>query len=470
MFVPRILIVDDSPLIQKLLAKKLKDYGAEVTLALDGKEALKIALKNEFDLIITDVDMPRLNGINLCQQLKRNPITRGIPIIIISSHEGDMDIGLGFQAGAIAYIPKSNVEKELYKTLDDVLGKARFQRSRLILIVDDSKTTLKVVGDGLAQAGFKVITAQNGKEALDFMQYQYPDLILSDIGMPVMDGMTLYEKVQTDPDTASIPFVIMSSNNERAIMRRMLQRGVSSYLVKPFNLEQLIITVEKLLSDQYLFLLKDRERLEVERNSMLASITSLIQALEARDAYTRGHSETVASIVTGMANKINEEPDEIEKIRIGARLHDLGKIGVPDAILLKEGRLTDEEYEIVKRHPTIGAGILSPIPSLTEIIPIILHHHERFDGEGYPDGLKNEKIPFWARITAVADIYHALTSDRPYRRGMEIEKALEIIRDASGTQLCPECVDLFFDWLSTEPDIEQEQGTTFYSINDKLIA
>jgi HD-GYP domain-containing protein (c-di-GMP phosphodiesterase class II) len=154
---------------------------------------------------------------------------------------------------------------------------------------------------------------------------------------------------------------------------------------------------------------------------------------------------------------------EIELIRLGGKLHDLGKIGVVDSVLLKTGKLTDEEFSIIKRHPVIGAEILRPVPSLAPIIPIVLYHHERLDGKGYPEGLHGASIPLWARITAVGDTYHALTSDRPYRKGMPKEKALEIIQSVSGTQLCPDCVEVFikmelWDKSSSWPDEEKRPG------------
>jgi putative two-component system response regulator len=213
--------------------------------------------------------------------------------------------------------------------------------------------------------------------------------------------------------------------------------------VKPFNVEQLVITIEKLLSDQILLLSKEKERLEIEQRLILASITSLCNALEARDSYTRGHSEAVSDIATKIAFQMGIGEGEIELIRLGGKLHDLGKIGVIDSVLLKPGKLTDEEFAIIKKHPVIGAEILRPVPSLAPIIPIVLYHHERFDGKGYPEGLQGSSIPLWARITAVGDTYHALTSDRPYRAGMPKDKALAIIQQVSGSQLCPDCVDVF---------------------------
>lgn len=146
-------------------------------------------------------------------------------------------------------------------------------------------------------------------------------------------------------------------------------------------------------------------------------------------------------LVVEMGSRMNTAQEELESLGIAGRLHDLGKIGVPDSILLKPGQLSEKEFAVLKQHPVIGATILGSIPSMKPILPVILHHHERFDGKGYPDGVKGKKITLGARMTAVADTYHALISDRPYRHGLSREEAFEILEDVRGTQLCPDCVD-----------------------------
>ena len=451
---PNILIVDDSLIIRKALSRQLEKFGAVVSQAEDGVKGLEESLSGNFDLIITDVEMPRLDGFGLCEKLKGNPNTRGIPVIILSSLESDRDIEQGFRVGAAAYVSKSEAQTQLNETIERVLEKSKFHRGRLVLVVDDSLKIRQLLSQALAEEGFQVITAENGKQALTRVQDLRPDLILSDIDMPEMNGVELCKKIHADPALAAIPFVMMSANCDRAIMRRMLQWGAASYLIKPFNLEQVLITVEKLLSDHFLILLKERERLDSERKMMLASITSLIAALEARDQYTRGHSEAVAGLVARMAAHRNADHDEIESLGIAGRLHDLGKIGVPDSILLKPGRLDAKEFAIIKEHPIIGASILGSIPSMKPLLPVILHHHERFDGKGYPNGLKGEKILLWARMTAVADTYHALISDRPYRKGMSQKDAMGIIEEVRGTQLCPDCVDNFISLMLDVPEVK----------------
>jgi len=448
---PSILIVDDSSFIRSQITKELEEIGAVITQAEDGESAMNIAKSKKFDLIITDVEMPVIDGFQLCSMLKEDTHTRTVPVIILSSLDSDRDVDRGFQAGATAYVSKAEAKNLLKNTVQNVLKKSVFHQDRLILVVDDSDIIRNLTKEELEKAGFQVITANSGKQALKHIAKRMPDLILSDINMPEMDGVEFCKSVKKDPNLSVIPFIFMSSNDDRSIMRRMLQLGASAYLVKPFNLEQMVITVEKLLSDHYLLLLKEKERLDAERKMMLASITSLIFALEARDHYTRGHSEAVAMLVTEMAKRMNMPQDDIDAIGIAGRLHDLGKIGVPDSILLKPGKLTEKEFSLIKQHPVIGSTILGSIPSLEYAIPVIKHHHEQFNGKGYPENLKGSKIPLWARMMAVADTYHALVSDRPYRSGMPRAKALQIIKDVRNTQLCPECVDLFLEMIQDFP-------------------
>jgi HD-GYP domain-containing protein (c-di-GMP phosphodiesterase class II) len=232
--------------------------------------------------------------------------------------------------------------------------------------------------------------------------------------------------------------ILSSSDTEENI-----ERGAAAFIEKPCNIEQLVVTAEKLLSDQFQLLLKERERLDLERHLMLASITSLVQALEARDQYTRGHSEEVSRLAAGMAQQMGFKTEDIETAQTAGRLHDLGKIGIRDSVLLKPGTLTVAEYGLIRRHPVIGAKILGPIPSLAAIIPGVLYHHERMNGQGYPEGLAGDKIPLLARIIAVADTYDTLTGDRPYQKGLAPQEAVRIVRDAAGTELCVECVRAF---------------------------
>jgi putative two-component system response regulator len=443
----RILIVDDSAVFRTSMKKILESKNDEIILAEDGQEGLDLALKGKFDIVVSDIDMPKINGIDLCRSLKNTAVTQGTPVVMVSTFDSDSDVDKGFEAGASAYLSKYEIQTRLRETVDSVLSTSKFKSNRLIMVVDDSRVILRIVEKGLAEAGFNVITAENGKKALDVLEAIKPDLILTDIEMPDVSGFELCEAIHMNHELSSVPIVAMSTKTDRGYMKRMLQNGASAYLCKPFNVDELVILVEKLLSDQFHMLLMERERLDAERNLMIASITSLVTALEARDNYTKGHSEAVGKIVSGMLGYAGASQKEIETVTIGGRLHDIGKIGVRDEILLKPGRLTNKEFAHIKKHPVIGANIIKSIPSFSDVIPIVLSHHERIDGKGYPEGLKGDGIHLWARMTAVADTYHSLTSDRPYRKGMAQDKALQIIKDVSGTQLCPHCVELFFNWI-----------------------
>ncbi len=447
---PRILVVDDSRTIRKLLVKQLEDVDAHVTEAVDGAQGLEVARAKDFDLVLSDVDMPRLNGFQLCKELKSDPSTRSTPVIILSTNDREEHVERGFRVGASAYVTKAKASEELIPRIKDVLTRSAFFRDRLVLVVDDSRLVRNSVRDGLSQAGFKVICAEDGAQGMSILEQHLPDLILSDINMPVMDGMAFCQAVRAREDLQQVPFVVMSSESDRRVMREMLARGATAFMVKPFHVEQLIITAEKLLSDQFQLLLKDRQRLDTERNMLLATISSLVQALEARDHYTRGHSEEVARIATGMGRIMGFSRQDLERLETAARLHDIGKIGIRDEILLKPGRLTDDEYRIIQGHPVHSADILRPIPSMTPIIPAVLHHHERMDGKGYPHGLKGVNIHLWARMISVGDVYHALTSDRPYRKPMPLEQVYEIIEKDKGSHLCPECVAAFFTFMDQE--------------------
>jgi putative two-component system response regulator len=242
---PQVLIVDDSSILGKIFTKELAPLGINVTAAVDGQEALEVAKSTPFDMIITDIDMPNMNGFDLCINLKKNPFTKAIPVIMLSSLDSETNIEHGFKVGAAAYVSKARAGEDLRECVKDILQKALFLREQTVLVVDDSPLIINIVKDGLIQAGFQVITAENGKIALEKLKTHKPDLIISDMSMPEMDGITLCSILQADSSFSGIPFVVMSTSNDRAVMRRMIQRGACSFLVKPFNIEQVVITAEK---------------------------------------------------------------------------------------------------------------------------------------------------------------------------------------------------------------------------------
>jgi response regulator RpfG family c-di-GMP phosphodiesterase len=443
---PKILLIDDSNIFLKGMNSILKPLTHNIFQATDGESGLELVEKHTFDLVITDIAMPGIDGLELCRRLRSNESTRTTPIILVSQFDTQKDILKGFQTGANAYVPKHEISDRLLNTAQDILQKNEIYKLKTILVVEDSPVIGAMICTFLEDNGFNTIRVEDGLEAEKVLNRNKVNLILSDIEMPKMSGLELCRRVKESNELQTIPFITMSVHSERSYIRNSMHLGSDAFIVKPFNMEELLSLVERILSEEFNRVLVDKEHLLKEQILFLRSMESLISALEARDKYTRGHSEAVADISCGMAKMSGADNDAIEAYKLSGRLHDIGKIGVRDDVLLKPGALTNKEYKLIQEHPTIGTKILSPIPSLHRTLNVILYHHERFDGKGYPKGLKGDQIPMEARITAVADCYHALTSNRPYRKGMPESKALQILHDTRGTQLFPDCVDLFMEW------------------------
>jgi response regulator RpfG family c-di-GMP phosphodiesterase len=427
----------------------------ELIDASNGTDGLQIMAEVRPSIVIGKFRSVPLDGLGLCAEMNRSPSLRGIPLILMGSSEPEEDIQKALDAGVLMYIDKKDAKLHLYSTVEQLVSTTGKHSSGIkILVVDDSISMRMMLEEGLSNEGYQVIVAEHGKKAIELIQTIRPDLILSDVYMPEMDGLELCQILHESSEFSSIPFVVMSTENDVENMKQMMQMGAAAFIIKPFNLEQLMITLNTIFSYEFIILLKEKERLEAEQRLLIAGITSLVNALEARDPYTRGHSERVSQILSGLVQFSGGSAHDIERARIAGRLHDIGKIGIRDDVLLKPGRLTAAEFDHIKKHPAIGSSILKTIPSISDIIPVVFSHHERIDGGGYPEGLHGSDIPLWARMTAVADTFDALTSNRPYRIGMPYDKAFGIIREASGTQLCSECVKLFFDWFDVEkPDL-----------------
>ncbi len=455
----RILVVDDSKSVRFALQTNLVEAGFDVVLGVDGEDGLNRALNEDFDLIVTDIDMPKMDGIELCSRLKAEFKTSHIPIIVLSTRDSDKQIEDGFRVGADAYLSKAGDMQENIGRIKDVLQARSFLTGSRILVADDSSSIRLFLKAELSKEGFIVETVADGKQALDRVPDFKPDLIISDLMMPEMDGSDLCRALKKDERFSRIPIIIMSTLSDKPLMRRLMREGAATFLVKPFSVAQLSIVIEEIFSSNFRLLLEEKERLQMEHELTLAAIASLVQALEARDSLTRGHSERVALIAVGIGEELGYDQSELDRLLLIGRLHDLGKIGVRDDVLLKESRLDATEFEHVKAHSSMVADILRPIESLHDILEVTLSHHERWDGNGYPEGLKGEDIPFKARIISVADVFEAVTSERPYRDSMPKRVAIDIIREERGRQLCPTCVDAFLRWYERtggEIDLPEE--------------
>jgi response regulator RpfG family c-di-GMP phosphodiesterase len=329
-----------------------------------------------------------------------------------------------------------------------------------VLVVDDEDHIRIIVRERLEIAGFEVEEAANGREALERIAAGRPfSVMLTDIRMPVMDGINLLREVTSrNPEIAGI---VMSAYAELDTAVSALKMGACDYITKPFNFEVLLITIENAvrkkaiereLADYQVNLeRKVREQTELINSMYVRSVDAMIRALEAKDLYTRGHSQRVTMYSVAIGKRMGMSDAGLENLRRASILHDLGKIGVREVVLNKPGRLNDDEFLEIVRHPEVATQILDPIPFFQPLLPAILHHHERFDGKGYPSHLAGGEIPIESRIMAIADTFDAMTSTRAYRKALPVEAAnSEIVRGA-GTQFDPEIVPLF---LSCQGRIE----------------
>jgi putative two-component system response regulator len=307
-----------------------------------------------------------------------------------------------------------------------------------ILVVDDVAANRELLEGHLGDLGYEVREARDGVEALDAVLAEEPDLILLDIDMPRLNGIAVCEELKAHPVRRLIPIVILTASNDRETKLRGLAAGADDYLSKPFDPKELLIRTKVLLRQRAL-----NRRLDATEGVLYA----LARAVEARDRHTIHHAERVGRYAEAMGAAHGLTPEDCELLYEGGVLHDLGKIAIPDAILLKPGPLTPAEFTRMRGHSIEGERICLSLRSISHYLPIIRHHHERIDGTGYPDHLAGRDIPIGARITAIADGWDAMVSDRPYRLGLEHDEAVRRLRAGAGLQWDAGLVRVFLELL-----------------------
>ncbi len=362
-----------------------------------------------------------------------------------------------------------------------------------VLFVDDEVNILKALQRLLRSEPFEVLTASHAAEALELIDQRQPQVIVSDQRMPEMNGVDFLASVRDRH--SDVVRMMLTGYTDMTIAVEAINRGeIYRLITKPWNDEELKATLRQAFDHYDLkaeikrlnqitreqnFKLQDMNKnLEEKvrdrtkqldgknhelRTAYIQTIRALAEAIDAKDAYTRGHSERVAVYASRLGRQMGLRTDLIERIYFAGLLHDVGKIGVPDAIITKPDRLTPEEYEEIKKHPEIGAKILEPVEFLHSIVPCVRHHHEWYDGcsAGYPDRLAGDQIPLPSRVIVVADTVEAMTSDRPYRKALSIDVVVDELRKYSGTQFDPVVVDAFLRLL-------EEEGDAFISKNQKF--
>ncbi|MFY9558787.1 MAG: HD domain-containing phosphohydrolase [Terriglobales bacterium] len=292
--------------------------------------------------------------------------------------------------------------------------------SGTILVADDNASNRELLEELLAAQGFTVITASDGAATLQELSRTQIDLVLLDVMMPHLNGFEVCEKIKNNPDTYLIPVIMITALSDKQDRLEGIKVGADDFLTRPVDRTELLARVGSLLK------LKQRTD-ELERAESV--LFSLARSIEGKDPYTHGHCERLAEYSAQLGEHLKLSEEQLIALRRAGVVHDVGKIAVPDAILLKPGRLTAEEWTLIKEHPVVGERICAPLKSFRLVLPIIRHHHEKFDGSGYPDGLRGEAIPVTARVLQVVDVYDALTTDRPYKKAFSVTDALQTMKE-----------------------------------------
>ena len=308
------------------------------------------------------------------------------------------------------------------------------RQDAIVLVAEDDPANRRLLTILLERAGYVVLEAPDGRAALAVVAGVTPDLVLLDVQMPGLDGFEVTHRLRARPETAIVPIILLTGLGASSDRIAGLDAGASDFLSKPFDQGELLARVRAALRTKAAF-----DRLEDAQ----AVLVALANAVEAKDPSTEHHCNRLAGLALGMARLIGLDDDSAEIVGYGAALHDVGKIGIPEAILRKPGPLDEDEWVEMRRHSAIGASIVAPLRLGRVVAPIVRAHHERWDGAGYPDGLRGVAIPLGARIIAVADAFDAMTHDRPYRRGRTPEDALRELRRERERQFDPDLVDLF---------------------------
>jgi cyclic di-GMP phosphodiesterase len=308
-----------------------------------------------------------------------------------------------------------------------------------VLVVDDTPSIRALFDKLLTGEGYDVNTALDGEAALEKVRLDPPDVILMDVGMPGIDGIEVCRQLKADAATRLTPVVLVTGLSELSDRIRGIEAGADDFLTKPVHPHELRARVAALLR---------MKQLTDALDSAEAAFIALALTIEARDPTTRGHCERLAQRAVLLGRVLGLPRVELDALHRGGYLHDLGKVGVPDSVLLKPGKLTAAEFELMKRHTEIGDALCAPLQSLRHVRPIIRCHHERLDGSGYPAGLRGDEVPLLAQIVGIVDVYDALTSERPYRRALSSDAAIRhLLEDVEQHRFSRMHVEAFLDTL-----------------------
>ncbi len=338
----------------------------------------------------------------------------------------------------------------------------------LVLVVDDTPANIDILLEGLGSEPYEVAVAIDGEAALEFVADTVPDLVLLDVMMPGIDGYEVCKQLKENPATAKVPVIFLTALDKVENKSAGFERGGVDYVTKPFEIVEvrarvrthleLSLSRDALSQQNEILEIKVKERTkellqahEMLKETQLETIMRLGLATEMRDDDTGAHVQRIRSTVKFLAMKLGTPEEEAELWGLASTMHDIGKVGIPDAILLKPGKLTFEEFLVIQEHTTIGGKILeNPKSNLIRIAhEIAIGHHEKWNGKGYPKGLEKFNVPLAARLTAIADVFDALASKRPYKDPWPLEKIVDLLKNEAGEHFDPRIVETFLDNLDT---------------------
>jgi response regulator RpfG family c-di-GMP phosphodiesterase len=472
-----VLIADDEQSICDLLGQFLQKSGYTTIVAYDGEQALEQIRNNNVDMVISDIKMPKVSGVDLLRETRK--ISSSIPVLLTTGYP-TLDTAIeALKQGAFDYLTKPFHLEEIAEKVKRALANRKLLEenilySNLVSLHSVTQEFLatrnfrelnpKIVqyGKSLSKADAAALIMFNARQhpvlyqlegefdANQLQQHDFLNTLCSVVNEHNKD--VRYSADGSHPLPSRITQVpeVIGSFIAYPLNRGEHSRGVLLVIRNARNtaFSDLDFEIINVLGSQAGISLENAGLYKNLRDNYLKTIRAFALAVEAKDPYTHGHSENVMKYTIVLAKKLGLSDDEIEQIKYAGLLHDVGKIGISEAILNKPGRLTEEEFTQIKQHPDLGARIISDVPFLKSLVPLVLHHHERFDGKGYPRGLAGKDIPYGARILCVCDTYEAMTSDRPYRKAMPFEKATAIIEENKGLQFDPDIAEEFLHIIS----------------------
>ncbi|MCR5650244.1 MAG: response regulator [Lachnospiraceae bacterium] len=468
----RVLVVDDNEVNLTVITNLLKGTQIKVDTVLSGREAIVQCTKNDYDVCFIDHMMPEMDGIETLHELQKQDAGRGISPVYVAltanavSGARERYLNAGFTDyvskpvdGARleellrSYLPSEKI-KEVKKDETGTAVTDNKDRLRNVLVVDDDEVICVTVKEILGRS-FIVQSCMDGNEALIIAKNDHPDLILLDINMSGMNGFEVFEKLKENGSTKDIPVMYITADEDREKEAAALKNGAQDLIRKPFVPEVLLQRCKRTIAlDRYQKNLQGEVDRQTDRAERLNQemMFALSRAVDAKDHYTNGHSERVASYSAEIARRLGKSFEEQKKIYEMGLLHDIGKIGVPEEIINKTAKLTDEEFERIKEHTTIGYNILKDLTDMPELSKGARSHHEKYDGSGYPDHLSGDAIPEEARIICVADCYDAMTSTRTYSKPKDQQVVRAEIERCKGKHFDPVIADVMIAMIDDDKD------------------